>query len=260
MDKIVDYLKQLELSEVEAKLYLTLLQTGPASVRDLAQTIEIKRTTAYFYIDQLVDKGLIMKLVKGSKKLVAANEPENLQHLVEEKVANAKEVEKKFPEILKILATSLPQSADAGNAEVRYYKGVNGVKKIYEEALSSKELRSYVNLNDVESFFPENVFSFDKAFQKNKDIKIYEFVEDSPASRKQIEILSQNKRYNFKFLPKDIRINASDILLYDGKVAIINLRELTTGVVFHNNDYFNISQELFEHMWRTLPALDSIKK
>src|ERR1700734_1251596 len=101
MDKIVDYLKQLDLSDVEAKLYLTLLQTGPASVRDLAQTIDIKRTTAYFYIDQLVEKGLIMKLVKGSKKLVAANEPENLKILVEDKLESAKNVQQNFSTILK---------------------------------------------------------------------------------------------------------------------------------------------------------------
>src|ERR1700691_3569790 len=106
MDKIVDYLKQLDLSEIEAKLYLTLLQTGPASVRDLAQTIDIKRTTAYFYIDQLVDKGLIMKLVRGSKKLVAANEPENLKSLVEAKLESAKTVQLGFPNILKALNTS----------------------------------------------------------------------------------------------------------------------------------------------------------
>src|ERR1700722_3759231 len=99
MDNIVDYLKQLDLSDVEAKLYLTLLQTGPASVRDLALTIDIKRTTTYFYIDQLVDKGLIIKLVKGSKKLVAANEPENLKILVEEKMKTAKAVQQGFPDI-----------------------------------------------------------------------------------------------------------------------------------------------------------------
>src|ERR1700733_12437123 len=108
MDNIVDYLKQLDLSDVEAKLYLTLLQTGPTSVRDLAQTIDIKRTTTYFYIDQLVDKGLIMKLVKGSKKLVAATEPKNLETLVEEKLATAKAVKQNFPNILKTLTTSLP--------------------------------------------------------------------------------------------------------------------------------------------------------
>src|SRR6185437_12048763 len=104
MDKIVDYLKQLDLSEAEAKLYLTLLQAGPTSVRDLAQTVAIKRTTAYFYIDQLVEKGLLMKLVRGSKKLVAANEPEALKTLVEEKLKKANEVQKGFPDILKTLS------------------------------------------------------------------------------------------------------------------------------------------------------------
>src|SRR6185437_2363814 len=125
MDNIVDYLKQLNLSDAEAKLYLTLLQSGPVSVRDLAQTVDIKRTTAYFYIDQLVEKGLIMKLVKGSKKLVAANEPENLKVLVEEKLKKANEVQKGFPDILKLLNTSLPQENNAGDAEVKYYKGKN---------------------------------------------------------------------------------------------------------------------------------------
>src|ERR1700734_3874837 len=123
METIIDYLKQLDLSDVEAKIYLTLLQTGPVSVRDLAQTINIKRTTAYFYIDQLVDKGLIMKLVKGSKKLVAANEPENLQHLVEEKLESAKSVKQGFPDILKALNNSIAQENNANEAEIKYYKG-----------------------------------------------------------------------------------------------------------------------------------------
>src|SRR5215469_2171027 len=100
MDRIIDYLKQLDLSDAEAKLYLRLLQSGPTSVRDLAQTVDIKRTTAYFYIDQLVEKGLIMKLVRGSKKLVAANEPENLKTLVEEKVTTAKSAKEQLPNIL----------------------------------------------------------------------------------------------------------------------------------------------------------------
>src|ERR1700733_1622730 len=103
MDNVIDYLKQLDLSDVEAKLYLTLLQSGPTSVRDLAQTIDIKRTTTYFYIDQLVEKGLIIKLVRGSKKLIAANEPQNLNALVDKKIESAKIVKEKFPEILKTL-------------------------------------------------------------------------------------------------------------------------------------------------------------
>src|SRR6266404_1145402 len=172
MDNIVDYLKQLDLSDAEAKLYLTLLKTGPTSVRDLAQTVDIKRTTAYFYIDQLVEKGLIMKLVKGSKKLVAANEPENLKILVEEKLKTANEVQQSFPDILKLLNTSLPKEDNPTDAEIKYYKGKNGVKKIYEEALKSKELSTYANFTQLSTVFPSNFDLFAVALKQNPSLRI----------------------------------------------------------------------------------------
>ncbi|HEX8965543.1 MAG TPA: helix-turn-helix domain-containing protein, partial [Patescibacteria group bacterium] len=59
MNQVLLYLEQLDLSESEAKLYMSLLQTGPISVRDLAIKVGIKRTTAYLYIDLLVEKGLV---------------------------------------------------------------------------------------------------------------------------------------------------------------------------------------------------------
>ena len=146
MEKIIDYLKQLDLSDIEARLYIMLLQTGPTSVRDLALTIDIKRTTAYFYIDQLVDKGLIMKLVKGSKKLVAAEEPANLQSLVEKKLATAQKAQEQFPEVLSTIIASLPNSSSEKNAEISYYKGLQAAKKVYDDALCGSELRLYVNV------------------------------------------------------------------------------------------------------------------
>jgi len=252
MDKIIAYLKQLELSDEEAKLYLTLLQTGPTSVRDLAETVGIKRTTAYFYIDLLVDKGLIMKLVKGSKKLVAANEPENLQTLVEAKLESAKAVQQGFPDMLKTLS-SLPKDNVTNDAEIRYYKGKNGVKKIYEESLKSKELRSFVNVEEVLQILPENEQLFDDATKHNPDMKMFEIVEDSPQARKRMAISGKNtQNYLYKFLPENMRIQSTDILIYDGKVGIINLKDQINGVVLHNNDLYNNLRLLFDFIWDML--------
>lgn len=255
MDGIVDYLKLLDLSDIEAKLYLTLLQSGPTSVRDLAQTIDIKRTTAYFYIDQLVDKGLIMKLVKGSKKLVAANDPDNLQHLVEKKLTNAEAVQQGFPDILKTINTTLPQMIDAGNAEVRYYKGANGAKKIYEEALKSKELRTYVKVEIANGLFGNNVNIFDKAFIKNSQLKVKEIIYDSPLVTRDVkQILSQNKRYSYKLMPKELNLTSGDTLIYDGKVAIINYKGSMHSIILQNKDYYNNSKELFDFIWKIIKS------
>ena len=65
---------------------------------------------------------------------------------------------------------------------------------------------------------------------------------------------SQNERYFFKFLPHDIKLSSADILIYDGKVGIINVKNKITGVVFKNNEYFMNSKVLFDLIWKMLPA------
>ncbi|SRR5258708_223304 len=250
-DQIIDYLKQLDLSDVEAKLYLMLLQTGPTSVRDLAQTIDIKRTTAYFYIDQLVEKGLIMKLVRGSKKLVAANEPENLEQLVEEKLKSANSIQKGFPAILSALKTSLPQENINKDADIKYYKGKNGVKKIYAESLKAKEVRSYVNTEEIAKAFPNNYLLLDDAYKSTPDIKIFEICEDSPKTRERLKLAHRN--HSYKVLPKEMKLTSQDVLIYDNKIAIIDLKGATNGIVLHSNDLSKNFKLLFDLLWKVLP-------
>src|SRR5688572_27975370 len=101
IEKIISYLKQLELADIEAKLYLALLKSGTAGVRELARAVGIKRTSAYIYIDQLVEKGLVIKTVTGSRKQVAAIKPEEgLQELVKQKVQSAQDTKQRFTQIL----------------------------------------------------------------------------------------------------------------------------------------------------------------
>jgi sugar-specific transcriptional regulator TrmB len=257
MDTLVDYLKQLDLSDAEAKLYLMLLQSGPTSVRDLAQTVAIKRTTTYFYIDQLVEKGLIMKLVKGSKKLVAANEPDQLKTLVEEKLKKAQEVQKGFPEILKTLTTTVPQVNNTNDADIKYFKGMNNVKKIYEDAFSANDVCSYVKLTESDEagkVFTNNISTFEEAFNRNPKLVLREILYDSPLTKEQApKLLAKNNRYSFKFMPKDLQLSSEDILIFDGKVAIINYKGNVSSVVLHSVDYYKNSKELFEFIWKILP-------
>ncbi|MGI8420263.1 MAG: TrmB family transcriptional regulator [Candidatus Levyibacteriota bacterium] len=250
------FLEQLNLSEIEASLYTTLLDNGPMSVRDLAVLTKMKRTTAYFYIDQLIEKGLVMKLIRGTQKLVSVSQPkESLKYLVEEKSKTAQTLKQEFPDMLNAISTNLPQLETSNDAEIRYFKGVSGVKKIYEDALKSKELRSYVNLSIMENVFPENLHIFSNAFNNNPLLKIYEIVEDSPYSRKQTEHSSQNPQYFYKFLPKDIQLSAADTLIYDGKVSIINVGGQITGIILTNMDYYRNSKELFDLHWRELHSI-----
>lgn len=256
--KILEYLEQLDLSETEALLYLKLLETGPISLRDLAQTTGLKRTTAYLHVDLLVEKGLVMKIVKGSQKQVAANPPaESIEFLVKSKLETATMMNTQFPTMLQELTKSIPQGKDVGNAEIKYYKGKSGVRKIYEEAFSSPKIRSYANPTIISQFMPENNEVFTLGVNKNPTIELYEIFDGSEPSYNQVQgfvkDLNEANRYKYKFLPPTVVLSAADILIYDGKVSIINAREKTSGVVLTNKDFYKSSLELFDFIWQILP-------
>lgn len=255
METIRNYLEQLDLSDIETKLYLTLLQTGPTTVRDLAASIEIKRTTAYQYIDQLIEKGLIMKVVKGSEKLVAANDPEeSLAHLVDKKLEKAKNIEQELPHMLQSITTSLPQVKDVSEAEIKYYKGILSAQKIYEEALRADEFRSYIRIDKNEPLFPNNPAVFADAFRNNPKLKIWEIIYNKDISAPPSESSrSHIGRYFYKYMSKSQKLSSEDILIYDGKVAIINYKGGKTSIVLHSTDLYNNFKDIFTFIWDMLP-------
>ena len=251
MEKIIEYLKQLELSELEAKLYLTLLQTGPITVRDLAANVDVKRTTAYLYVDQLVEKGLALKLVQGSKKLVSAEEPKNLEILIEKKLKQAQEVKHSFPDILSSLNATISQQEMKHEAEIKYYKGKNGVRKIYEESLQAGEVRSYVSVEEIAKAFPDNYQLLDQAYKSDPTIKIYEICEESRKTRERIK--HANKNHLYKVLPQKKKLTSQDVLIFGDKIAIIDLKGETSGIVLKSYDLSRNFQILFDLLWDMLP-------
>lgn len=254
MNNIIDYLQQLELSDIEAKLYLALLEIGPTTVRELSEAINIKRTTAYLYVDLLIEKGLIIKVIQGSHKLIAANKPEDsLKTLVEKKMDSAESTRSEFTTIIQQINASYPQFKDVGDAEIKYFKGVNNARKIYEEALQADELRSYIKISKTEPLFPNTAAVFGKAFKENKKLKIWEIIYDTEFSGSPSkESRSQKGRYFYKYMPKSKKLSSEDILIYDNKVAVINFRGGKTSLVLQSVDFYNNFKEIFEFLWDML--------
>ncbi len=250
--KITEYLERIDLTEQESILYLLLIETGPISVKDLATKAAIKRPTTYIYLDQLVEKGLVMKIVKGTNKLIAAVDPEiSLQKLVTDKMQMARALEEDFPTIMERIKEVLPQQTEVGEAEIKFYKGKNGVKRIYEEALQADLIRSFVNLTQIKNTFPQNFKLFDIAFKNNPNKIIMEICEDSAQAKERTKQSKDNHQY--KVLPKDMKLAAQDILIYDNTVAIIGLSEDANGVMLKNVDLFNNLRILFDFIWKILP-------
>ena len=139
--KIIDYLEQLELSEYEIKLYFIILEVSPKSVRELAHILEVNPTTAYLHIERLIEKELVMRVIRGAKMLIVPNKPDDiLTMLVTKKVESASTMQKNLSTIAGALKEKYSLLKDIDEAEVKYYKGKLGIKKIYEEALKAEDV------------------------------------------------------------------------------------------------------------------------
>lgn len=249
MKAINEYLKQLGLSEIESKLYLGLLETGSTTVMELANHVGIKRITAHFNVESLIGKGLVTETRKGARRQIVAEDPEKLKTLLEERELEISQMKQNLPAIITNIMKTVPQPKTAEEVNVRYYQGKKGVRSIYEEVLSSGEVRSYVNLDKIASVFPENVELFVSALKTNPDLKMWEIVEVSETSRQNATLFAQNAHYLYKFAPQGLKLSAADVMIYDGKVAVVNATENASGVVFVNQDFYQTSKDIFDFIW-----------
>jgi len=255
MKNVLTYLKQLGLSQTEAKLYITLLKSGPLTVASLAEAARINRTAAYSHINSLLEKGIIAK-TKGSANRISAVSPDSLHYLIEQKEIQIDLLKEKFPSIIMALNSTISPTTPISHGEMKYYKGRNGVKKIYEEALKSEELRTYFNNKVIKKALPENEKLFLSALKRNTKIKLKEIVQNTLGSKElAMDFLRKQgtNRCFYKFLPEGVSLSTTNILIYEGTVAIIDVRNQISGVILKNQNYFESSKEIFDLLWRLLP-------
>ncbi len=255
MKKIFLYLNQLGFSELEAKIYISLLQQGSMTVKELAQMIKMNRTAMYSYLNTLIERGIVIKIIKGSHKTFAAIEPEHLHFLIDNKLDAIRLLDTEFPDIVHSINASLVRDTPDQPMTIKHYKGKHNAKEIYYEAFKADTVCTFVRLTEKEGLFASNAITFDEAFAKNKKLVMKEIFYNSPVAARDALALSRNtkNKYQFKIMPDDVKLDGDDILIYNGKLVIITHKGDFDCVVLQNPNYYNNFKELFNFMWRMLP-------
>lgn len=96
-------LERCGLTDKEAKLYLTSLRMGPASMQDLAAGAKVDRGTAYYAVKTLTQKGLFKK-ESGVHPRFGVTHPESLMALVTAAKAEADKQHQAVQEVFGDLA------------------------------------------------------------------------------------------------------------------------------------------------------------
>jgi len=251
-------LEEFRLSTNEANLYIALLKNGHSTILELAEYTGINRATTHVNIESLTQKRLVTQIKKGqgSRRSIMAEPPEKLHALLKEQKAKIEAAEQQLPKIITELSNlrEFAQKNNSSNMEIRYYKGKNEVRFIYDEVLKANEIRTYANTAELLKIFPVNMQKFITAHKKNPNMRIWEIMEDSNETREYIKQMPPD-RFFYRLITKRLPLpSATDYLIFDGKVAVIDAPQgIINGLLIENTNFYTSSVAIHKFVWSYLP-------
>ena len=232
------------LSDKEAKAYVSNLEMGKATAADIAKRADIKRSTIYGILDDLMRKGLASYSQQGKKRFFKAQDPQSITEMID---ANKHSFENILPNLAGIYSSHKLKPA------VQFFEGREGIKRIYEDTLNCKYKKIYqvVRVNDFVKF-PGADFSKEYIRKRAaKGITAYaihphegdlhnEFYGENSVKLKRI----------VRYVRQDI-FHTSMIMIYDYKVAVISTEKEGFGFIIESKEFSETMRGYFDYMWET---------
>jgi HTH-type transcriptional regulator, sugar sensing transcriptional regulator len=227
-NNLTSALLQLQFTPKEIATYLVLLEQGASTVQDISRATGVNRVSVYDAIAELKQKGLVVESRKGKKKLFVAEDPENLQKIVAQKMEEAKVEEKLLQNTILPLLKAININQEK-KPQIKMFEGADGITKVFDEyVLKSHDVincGSYETATRVVSEKDEL-----KYFQDIEKRKIFYrmILEDTPLNHKFAQ--ASKGIAHTKFLPEETKISA-DILISGPVVALISYDKKIATVI-----------------------------
>ncbi|MBM3233676.1 hypothetical protein FJZ19_01135 [Candidatus Pacearchaeota archaeon] len=219
------------LTENESKVYLALIELGPALAGGISRKTGMHRRTVYDTCDMLIKKGLIGYILKNNRRLFQASNPSRILEIIKEK-------ENLLEPLISEL--NLKYGKTKEKEETNFYKGKEGLKTVFEEQLQAREIlilgaspRAY----EILQFY----FKWYDKTRKEKRIKARIIASDRKIKRIPLA--------EIRYLPEKYSSPVS-VNIYQDKVAIILWASSPYAIVIKSSEISKGYRNYFELMWK----------
>jgi len=244
---ISDVFKQLGFNENKRKVYLSLINLGEATARDISHSCKVERTNTYKILSELMEQNLVEELPGKVKKYLVVN-PTKLIDIQEE---NKKAIEAVMPELMGMLGSGTTKP------KLKYYEGEEGVKKVFEDSLNmapGSVIKSFSSTENIIGRFGQ-IYTRHYA-ERRAQAKITRLslrpTSDKPKSKNDWEIFSSDDslKREIRFLPSHIK-NTTLIQIYDNKISVIGAPEEGYAFILESKELYNLLGQVFDLVWMT---------
>jgi len=230
------------LSDPEIGAYTGLLRLGTTGATELAQEIQVKRTTIYPIIENLIEKGVVSSYNRGSKKLFTPLAPTKLVSLYERRLESLTQL---VPVLEKL------QAKEAKAYGVRFIQTKRELGEFYGEILDEYRDKSYYIIGNANAFInldPDFILDFRKK-RSLRNIRTKLLL--SSDSKSAVGQEDPSLLREFKYLPEKYQFK-STIDIYNDKILIIGPEIKALAVVIAIPPMVDVFRSVFEVLWETL--------
>ena len=240
---------KLGLSPKAAKAYLACMQTGPATMTQIAKTAGLKRPSTYLAIDELLMRGFVSVSKKGRRTFYVAEHPRRFLQILR---TREREMERMLPELEALYY------GDKEKPRVRMYEGKEAMLRMYEEtfqALSERhsELLFFTAIGDLQRHFPEALELYYKLISEGtyriREL-LYHDERDEEYLRRVRKLCGPAHRIRLLDSEKSRFFN-TDNIIFEDTVMMFSLKKAIYVVVIEDAQIADTMRALFNAAWDT---------
>lgn len=240
LDKtIINQLVDFGLTEKEAVVYLTAIESGVLTVQQLSRNSGVNRSSTYMALESLTAKGLVGKSFNEARVGVyEAFEPDILLKKAAEKereqIKIHEEIDSLVPELTSLSTTLVL------HPRVKFYEGTGGIETTNHDLseLSPKE--------KVRIFMPNPVSI------KSKNGQVVQVISPHQGDR----VATPNKSVSIHLVPAKKYNFSSEIRIYGDKIVLISEREQFATII-EDKFFAEVMKETFDLAWGEAKRLNS---
>ncbi len=245
----LEVLRELGLTDNEAKTFQAMCALGPASASEIAEKAGVHRALAYNTLARLVEKGFVSQIVQDKKKLFHAVTPEHLWSLYEEREkrlsAGLEELTKRLEDVYRV--------SEKPTAEI--FTGLDGVKAILSEELVSVkpggEILYYRTQPDIALALPVFVSWYHKQRAK-KGIRAKAIFDSSPAALKRAREFQKLSLTEVRVLVEELPSPISYHVCGDALAILSFAGKNSLGIFIKSKEISSFFRHNFNFAWSKL--------
>ncbi len=193
VEKLAIELKEtLDFDELESKIYLSLLRTGPITASALAKDLNIDRARMYRTVDKLVDRNIISTTLSSPKLCIAVEPEKALKLALEKKEEEIKKIKKSGEAIIDKINNEITTNQGTSIPTLRIIQGRANIYSDIAQMIENSTGTVFIatTLEDISKMYHSMIPEKIKICEKNGGkVALLVEIED-------IEMISFVKRFN----------------------------------------------------------------